>query len=276
MVMSPVYKAAFYTLFGLLAASAAPAAARDHYGVQLYTVRDAMKRDFEGTLRRVADIGYDEIEFAGLFGRDPAKVYPLLKKLGLKAAASHVDWQRLRDDPDGLIKETKALGAPYMVLAWLPPEQRQTLDQWRWWVSHLNRVGKTARKQGLRLAYHAHDFEYQPIEGVRPIYLLERGLDPKFVGFEMDIYWTIKGGGDPVSLLRRYPGRFPLAHIKDMSKTDMAMADVGDGRIDFAAIFKAAGPHDFKHMFVERDDGDDPFATLSRSLAYLKSVKREK
>jgi sugar phosphate isomerase/epimerase len=276
MVMSPVYKAAFFALFGLWAAGAAPVAAREHYGAQLYTVRAAMEGDFEGTLRRVADIGYDEVEFAGLFGRDPATIRSLIKKLGLKATSSHVDWQRLRDDPDGLIKETKALGAPYLVLAWLSPEQRQTLNQWRWWVSHLNKVGKMARKQGLRVVYHAHDFEYRPIDGVRPIDLLEQGLDPKFARFEMDIYWTVKGGGDPVALLRKYPGRFPLAHIKDMSRADTAMADVGDGRIDFAEIFKAAGPGDFKHMFVERDDGADPFASLTRSLTYLKSIERKR
>jgi sugar phosphate isomerase/epimerase len=269
-------KRIFAVLISLLLTVPSPVAAKAHYGAQLYTVRAEMGCDFEGTLRRVADIGYDEVEFAGLFGRDPADVRPLLKKLGLKAVASHVDWQRLRDAPDGLIKETKALGAQYMVLAWLPPEQRQALDQWRWWVSHLNTVGKMARKQGLRLAYHAHDFEYQPIDGVRPIDLLEKGLNPKFVGFEMDVYWTVKGGGDPVALLRKYPGRFPLAHIKDIGKTDVAMADIGDGRIDFAAIFKAAGPSDFKHMFVERDDGADPFATLERSLAYLKSIEKER
>jgi sugar phosphate isomerase/epimerase len=263
-------------VLALLMAPASPVAAKEHYGTQLYTVRADMERDFEGTLRRVADIGYDEIEFAGLFGNDPATVRSLLKRLGLKAAASHVDWKRLRDDPDGAIKEAKVLGAPYLVLAWLPPEERQTLDQWRWWVSHLNAVGKIARRQGLRLAYHAHDFEYQAIDGLRPINLLEQGLNPKFVGFEMDIYWTVKGGGDPVAMLRKYPGRFPLAHIKDMSKTDMAMTDVGDGRIDFKAIFKAAGRRNFKHMFVERDDAGDPFATLARSLAYLKNMKRER
>jgi sugar phosphate isomerase/epimerase len=264
----------FAIILTLLLATASPVAAKDHYGAQLYTVRAEMERDFEGSLRRVADIGYDEIEFAGLFGRNPATIRRLLKRLGLKVVASHVDWKRLRDDPAELIKETKVLGAPYMVLAWLPPEQRQTPEQWRWWVSHLNVVGKMARKQGLRLAYHAHDFEYQAIDDVRPIDLLEQGLNPEFVSFEMDIYWTVKGGGDPVALLRKYPGRFPLAHIKDMSKTDTSMADVGDGQIDFTVIFKAAGHHDFKHMFVERDDSGDPFATLQRSLAYLKNIER--
>jgi sugar phosphate isomerase/epimerase len=255
---------------------ATPVAAEQRFGAQLYTVRAAMERDFEGTLRRVAEIGYDDIELAGLFGRDPATVRLLLNTLELKAVASHADWRRLRDDPAGMFVETRALGATFVVLAWLPPEQRQTLDQWRWWISHLNMVGKAARKRGLRLAYHAHDFEYQPINGVRPIDLLEQGLDPKFVDFEMDIYWTVKGGGDPIAQLRKLPGRFPLAHIKDMSEVDTSMADVGDGRIDFAAIFSAADRADFKHIFVERDDSTDPFVTLERGLAHLQRLMTDK
>jgi sugar phosphate isomerase/epimerase len=253
----------------LQSASARPRA----IGAELYTVRVALADDFESTLRRVAAMGYGQVEFAGYFGRDPKAIRALLSTLHLTAVSAQIDWKQLRDHPADAIAQTKALGARYMVHAWMPPEERQTLGQWRIWIAHLNKVGKMARAQGLRFAYHAHDFEYQAIDGVRPIDLLEAGLDPKSVDFEMDIYWTVKGGGDPAALLKRFPGRFPLAHIKDMSKADTKMVDVGDGRIDFAAIFKAAGPLDFNSVFVERDDGDDPFRTLERSLAALKSIK---
>lgn len=245
------------------------------YGAQLYTVRDAMERDFEGSLCRVAQIGYREVEFAGLYGRDPNDIRALLQRYKLQAVASHADWRQIRDDPQRAARDAKSLGAKYLVFAWLPPEERQTLAQWRWWIGHLNKVGATAASEGVALLYHAHDFEYQAIDGIRPIDLLQEQLDPKFVNFEMDIYWTVKGGGDSVALLRQYPGRFPLAHVKDMQKGNVGMADVGDGRIDFAAIFAAAGARDFLHRFVERDEASEPFETLRRSLTHLKSIERE-
>ncbi len=242
------------------------------YGAQLYTVRAAMAQDFDGTLKRVADMGYREVEFAGLFDHDPAQVRALTRRLNLKIAGSHVDWKRLRDDPDGVIAETRKLGSPYLVFAWMPPEERQTIKQWTWWIAHLNDVADKARRQGIRLAYHAHDFEYQPIDGVRPIDLLLQGLDRKDVALEIDLYWTVRGGGDPLALFKAFPGRFPLVHMKDMSRTDSSMADVGDGRIDFRTIMAHAKPAGMHHFLVERDDSADPFLTLERSLAYLKSI----
>lgn len=245
------------------------------YGAQLYTVRIALDKDFEGSLCSVAQIGYSEVEFAGLYGRDPNDVRALLNRYKLQAVASHADWRQLRDDPQRAVSDAKALGAKYLVLAWLPPEERRTLAKWRWWVGHLNKVGAIAADGGIALLYHAHDFEYQTIDGIRPIDLLQEQLDAKFVNFEMDIYWTVKGGGDPVALLRQYPGRFPLAHVKDMQKDNAGMADVGDGRIDFTAIFEAASARDFLHKFVERDETSEPFETLRRSLKHLKSIERE-
>jgi sugar phosphate isomerase/epimerase len=251
----------------------AKSAADDEYGAQLYTVRAGIEADLDEALCRVAKIGYREVEFAGLFGRSPTEVRARLDAHGLRAIASHANWQQLRDTPQQAIDDAKVIGASYLVLAWLPPEERQTLAQWENWIARLNTAGKIAHDQGMELLYHAHDFEYQAIDGVRPIDLLFARLDPAYVNFEMDIYWTVKGGEDPRALLRRYPGRFPLAHIKDMHKTNESMADVGDGRIDFAGIFAAADPRDFKHKFVERDDGDNPFHSLARSLTYLKNLK---
>lgn len=245
------------------------------YGAQLYTIRAAMEQDFEGSLCRIAQLGYREVEFAGLYGRDPKEVRAQLERYQLDAVASHADWRQLRDNPKQAVRDTKSLGARYLVLAWLPAEERQSLAQWRWWVEHLNNVGAIAADEGIALLYHAHDFEYQAIDGTRPIDLLQEQLDPRFVNFEMDVYWTVKGGGDPIALLNQYPGRFPLAHVKDMQNDSPGMADVGDGRIDFAAIFAAAGARDFLHKFVERDEATEPFETLRRSLEHLKSIERE-
>jgi len=245
------------------------------YGAQLYTIRVAMEQDFEGSLCRIAQIGYREVEFAGLYGHDPSEVRALLDRYQLDAVATHADWRQLRDDPEMAIRDAKSLGAKYLVLAWLPREERQTIEQWRWWVAQLNKVGATAAAEDVVLLYHAHDFEYRAIGGVRPIDLLLEQLDPRFVNFEMDVYWTVKGGGDPIALLRQHPGRFPLAHLKDMQRTSTDMADVGDGRIDFPSIFASAGKRDFLHKFVERDEASEPFETLRLGLEYIQSIERK-
>jgi len=245
------------------------------YGAQLYTIRVAMEQDFEGSLCRIAQIGYREVEFAGLYGHDPSEVRALLDRYQLDAVATHADWRQLRDDPEMAIRDAKSLGAKYLVLAWLPREERQTIEQWRWWVAQLNKVGETAAAEDVVLLYHAHDFEYRAIGGVRPIDLLLEQLDPRFVNFEMDIYWTVKGGGDPIALLRQHPGRFPLAHLKDMQRTSTDMADVGDGRIDFPSIFASAGKRDFLHKFVERDEASEPFETLRLGIEYIQSIERK-
>ena len=234
-----------------------------------------MEQDFEGSLCRIAQIGYREVEFAGLYGHDPSEVRALLDRYQLDAVATHADWRQLRDDPEMAIRDAKSLGAKYLVLAWLPHEERQTIEQWRWWVAQLNKVGETAAAEDVVLLYHAHDFEYRAIGGVRPIDLLLEQLNPRFVNFEMDVYWTVKGGGDPIALLRQHPGRFPLAHLKDMQRTSTDMADVGDGRIDFPSIFASAGKRDFLHKFVERDEASEPFETLRLGLEYIQSIERK-
>lgn len=241
-------------------------------GAQLYTVRDAMANDVDGTLRKVAALGYDEVEFAGFFGKTPEHLRQLLAELHMRPAASHVGWEQVRDDPANAVDETVRLGAPYVVLAWLPPEQRQTLDQWREWIARLNRLGAIAKERGIRVAYHAHDFEYQPIDGVRPIDLLQDELDPHLVDFEIDLYWTRRGGGDALALFQRFPGRYPLAHFKDMA-SDGAMADVGDGVIDFESILAAAPGSGLRHAVVERDDGNDPMGTLRVGLERLRKME---
>lgn len=242
-------------------------------GVQLYTVRSEMQRDFEGTLRRVAKIGYDDVEFAGLFGRDPKDVRKLVNKLGMKIAASHINWEQLKNDPEGAISETEALGAKYMVLAWFPPEQRQTLEQWKNWVKFINKVGEMSSKKGIRFLYHNHNFEFTKIDGVAPYDLLLENIDRRFVSFELDLYWLKLAGRDPEPLFARYPNGFPFSHVKDMSKTETAMVDVGDGRIDFAGIFAENSKSGMRYFIVEHDDTKEPFATLERSLKYLRELR---
>jgi sugar phosphate isomerase/epimerase len=241
-------------------------------GLQLYTVRAAMEQDFEGTLRNLAAMGYQEVEFAGLFGHDPAEVRQLLVELNLTAVGSHVTWDRFRDDFNGAIEETVALGAQYIVFPWLPDAERQTLDQWRAWVALLNQAGVASHERGLELAYHNHDFEFTAIEGVRPYDMLLDELDRSVIKFEVDLYWLAKAGGEPDALFDRYPGGFPLGHVKDMRRSDQAMMDVGQGDLDFAAVFAEADRSGMQHFIVEHDQPANPMESVENSLTYLKQL----
>jgi sugar phosphate isomerase/epimerase len=241
-------------------------------GVQLYTVRAAMEQDFEGTLRSLAAMGYSEVEFAGLFGRDPAQVAELLAELNLSAVGSHVTWDRFRSDPDAAIEETLALGAQYLVFPWLPDAERRTLAQWQGWVTLLNQVGQAGQARGLELAYHNHDFEFVAIDGTRPIDLLLDGIDRSVVTLELDLYWLAKAGAEPSELFERYPGGFPLVHAKDMRRSDQSMADVGQGDLDFAAVFAQADRAGVAHVIVEHDEPAEPMQSVQNSLTYLKAL----
>jgi sugar phosphate isomerase/epimerase len=241
-------------------------------GVQLYTVRAAMESDFEGTLRSLAGMGYREVEFAGLFGHDPAQVRSLLAELGLSAVGSHVDWTRFRDDADDAIEETLALGAQYLVFPWTPESERRSLTQWHGWATRLNEVAAASSDRGLPVAYHNHDFEFTPIDGTLPYDVLLAELDPNRISFELDLYWLAKAGGEASALFERSPGRFPLAHVKDLRSSDQAIVDVGQGDLDFAAIFAQAAQSGMQHFIVEHDQPADPMQTVQSSIEYLQQL----
>ena len=244
----------------------------ERVGLQLYSVRDLMKADMPGTIARVAEIGYKEVEFAGYFGRTPHEVHELLEKYHLSSPSTHVpydsfqNWQKVLDD-------SKVIGHKWVTLPWIPQEKRTTVADWKAIAAQFNQVGAQARKSGLRFAYHNHDFELKAIDGVRPLDILLGETDPKFVDFEMDIYWVIFGGGDPLDYFTRYPHRFALAHIKDSAgPPDNKMVDVGQGKIDFRTILAQSDKAGFQHYFVEHDQPADPIATIRNSYNYLNAL----
>ena len=245
----------------------------ERVGLQLYTVRDLMKADMPGTIARVAAIGYKEVEFAGYFGRTPREVHELLEKYHLSSPSTHVpydsfqSWQKVLDD-------SKVIGHQWVTLPWIPEEKRRTVADWKAIAAQFNQVGAQARKSGLRFAYHNHDFELNAIDGTRPLDILLGETDPKFVDFEMDIYWVIFGGGDPLDYFTRYPHRFALAHVKDSAgPPDNKMVDVGQGKIDFRTILAQSEKAGFKHYFVEHDQPADPIATIRNSYNYLHALR---
>ena len=239
-------------------------------GAQLYTVRESMAADPLATLRRVADLGYREVEIAGTFGAKPEAICQQTRALELRVAAVHADWQLLRTDPAAAIAETRALCSDALILAWLPEDQRQTLAQWREWVEQLNLIADLAEREGVRIAYHAHDFEFAEIDGIRPIELLMDELDPR-IGFELDTYWLAHAGEDPLRFLQRHADRVTHLHLKDMAG-DGSMADVGEGTLPLTQIIIQAQQQGVRHFLVERDDASDPWASLAACLDSLRAM----
>jgi sugar phosphate isomerase/epimerase len=248
-------------------------------GIQLYTVRNQMEKDLPGTLEHIAQIGYKEVEFAGYFGRKPNEIRELLAKNKLTAPSSHVgyptDWKAWSQT----LADAKAVGHQYVVVAWTPDEMRTRPGGFKAVADDFNKAGAAARKAGLRFAYHNHDYELKSANGGElPLDTLFKNTDPSLVAYEMDLYWMVKGGADPVEYMKKYPRRVSLVHVKDATAApDRNMADVGKGTIDFQKIFAydaAHGSH-IAHAFVERDDATtlpDPFASVATSYEYLSKL----
>jgi sugar phosphate isomerase/epimerase len=242
----------------------------ERIGLQLYTVRGPLADDVPGTLAAVAAAGYTEVETAGYADLEPAAFAEALKQAGLAAPSAHVPLKRIESEPAPLLEEAARLGHRYLVLPFLMPWQRLSLDAYRGVADTLNAFGAQCAAAGIRLAYHNHDFEFEPIDGQRPYDLLLERCDPALVCFELDLYWASKAGADPAAYLRATPQRFRLCHVKDMD-TDGEMTEVGKGTIDFAALF-AAGTG-LEHYFVEHDKPDDPLASIRHSIATLRTLR---
>jgi len=241
-------------------------------GLQLYTVRTLLERDFEGTLAGVAAIGYREVEFAGYHSRSPEVVRAALDRAGLGAPSAHVPIEAVRDDLPRVLDGARVMGHRHVVVAWLPEPQR-TLDGYRAAADLFNRVGEQASAAGIRFAYHNHAYEFARVDGRLPYDILLERSDPRHVAFEMDLYWITRGGQDPLAYFARWPGRFPLVHAKDSGgPPEHRMVDVGAGRIPWAAVFARREQAGIRHVFVEHDEPADPMASVRRSYEYLRRL----
>ena len=252
----------------------------DKIGIQLYTVRDVLKQDFEGTLSRIGAIGYREVEFAGYFDHTPEQVKAALASAGLTAPATHVGPDNLGKGWDAVVHTAKAIGHEYVIVAWIPEERRKTIDDWKRIAEQLNQAGTACRAAGLQFAYHNHDFEFVPIDGRAPFDLLLDSTDPNLVKLEMDLFWATFAGADPLAYFARSPGRFPLVHVKDMTpkptpdaSSERVMVDVGKGSIDWKRIFAKSSVGGIQHYFVEHDQPSDPLASARASYDFLHQLE---
>jgi len=244
----------------------------DAIGIQLYTVRTLMDRDVEGTLAALAEIGYTQVEFAGLHGKSAKAMRAILDRHHLTSPSTHIALDEIRGHWARVLDEAQTLGQRYIICPWLDADQRRTLDDYRRIAHELNAAGETARKAGMTLGYHNHNFEFTPIEGTIPYDVLLAECDPRLVAMELDLFWIVKGGQDPLAYIAKHPGRFPLVHVKDMTKGG-EMTDVGKGAIDFAAIFAQSARAGIQYYFVEHDEPPSPLDSARASYEYLRRLR---
>ncbi len=255
-------------------------------GVQLYTVRDLMKNDFEGTIAKVAQIGYKEVEFAGYFGRTSDQVKAVLDKNGLKAPSTHVQYDELDDKFPSVIEFSKAIGLEYIVCPWIPEDLRKSPDIWKQASEKFNKCGEQSKQAGMQFGYHNHWFEFLPVDGKLPYDELLKMCDPGLVKFEMDLCWITAAGADPVKYFNAYPGRFPLVHVKDLKTMPkitsggaqnygdtVDLTEVGSGIIDWKRIFAQSDKAGIKHYIVEHDHPKQPFDSIAKSYDYLSKLR---
>jgi sugar phosphate isomerase/epimerase len=253
----------------------------ERVGVQLYTVRDLAKQDFEGTLSRIGAIGFKEVEFfdvesAGYHGRTPAQVRALLDHAGLTAPSAHVGFNALESGFEATVQTARQVGHRFLVCAWVSEQRRTTIDDWKRISEVLNHAGTVCKDAGIQFAYHNHDFEFVTLEGKVPYDVLLESTDPGLVKLELDLFWITFAGEDPLAYFSRSPGRFPLVHVKDMrpkatpdASAEAVMVDVGKGSLDWKRIFAQAPAAGIRHYFVEHDQPADPLASIRVSFDYL-------
>ena len=248
----------------------ARAARIDPVGLQLYTVRALMAKDVDGTLATVAGVGYREVEFAGYYNREPAALRATLDRLKLRSPSCHLGLDAVEGGFDATAAAAKTMGHEWVVVASVPGRFFQSVASLKELAQRFNAIGKRAKDAGLRYGYHNHNVEFKPVEGSIPLEVLLSETDPALVDFEMDVYWVTKGGGDPLTLINKFPGRFRLIHAKDASAPpEQQMRDVGSGVIDWKKLFAERKKAGVQHVFVERDDAPDPVASITASYDFL-------
>ena len=241
-------------------------------GIQLYTLRSEMRRHVAETLSGVAEIGYREVEFAGYFDHTPSEIREMLNATGLSAPAGHVGIDPTLDGWSATLEAAATIGHENLVVASVPRDMRGSLDDWRRTADLFNRAGEAAKAAGIQFAYHNHDFEFERIDGQVLFDVLCEEADPELVKIELDLFWIIHGGGDPLAFFERWPGRVPMVHVKDRTATG-DMVDVGAGVIDWAAIFAQREQAGIQHYFVEHDEPGDAFASARASYDYLSRLQ---
>jgi sugar phosphate isomerase/epimerase len=256
---------------------------KERIGLQLYSLRDQFAKDVPKTLDQVRDFDIKYVETAGTYGLTPDKFRAELDSRGLKAVAGHFSYEQCRDDIEGVAREAKTLGLQYAGCAWIPHKDPFDERTCREAIAVFNRAGEALAKHGLKFFYHTHGYEFLPYGNGTLFDLMMTETKPEFVHFEMDVFWVVHPGHDPVKLLEKYGSRFELMHVKDMKRgtptglftghADVATNVVlGTGVINWAAVFRAARKAGVKWYFIE-DESAASVQQIPQSLSYLRALK---
>jgi sugar phosphate isomerase/epimerase len=244
-------------------------------GIQLYTVRDIFAKDPVGTLEKIAGIGYREVEYGGggYDAMDHAMLRSAMDRLGLRAPSVHIGYDALLRKFDQSVTMAKALGADTVVLPYMTDEHR-TEQGWQAALPNFNRFAADLKKAGLGFAYHNHNFEFTNKPGGTSLYdRFLKETDPALVKIELDLYWVAYAGENPAALIDRLTGRIYAYHVKDM-RADRSMAAVGQGTIDFSALFKLKGSAGVRHFYVENDQAPAPYLPdVTASFQTLRTLR---
>ncbi len=241
--------------------------------LQLYTLREQAKVDFVDMLRGVAAAGYEAVEFAGYGGMDAVPLRALLDDLGLRAVSSHVGYQRFLQEPAAVIDELQTLGCSYAVVPGLPNDARN-LESAPALVERFNRWGEHCRTAGLRFGYHNHAWEFSPLGDSTMFDLIATLTDPGLVDLQIDVFWALVGGVDPVALVSANSGRVPTLHAKELAKPGVEFdTTIGDGVTNWPKLLLAARTAGTEWLIVEQeDDVANAYRDIRRSLANLRHL----
>jgi len=264
-------------------------------GIQLYSVRNEAEADFEGTLAKIKEFGYDGVEFAGLYGKTPAEVKELCEKYGLCPISAHVPLTDMMRDPVGVLSQYKEIGCKYVAVPHIAPEIRPGTPNFEYTMQFIAVIGKCAKKLGLQLLYHNHDFEFVKVDGKYGLDLLYETVPADLLQTELDLCWVNVGGEEPAAYLRKYTGRAPVVHFKDFygEKSDdmyeligvenkapkrpsgFEFRPIGSGLQDVPALVSATHDAAAEWIIVEQDKpsmGLDPLECAKKSIEYLRSI----
>jgi len=266
---------------------------KEKIALQLYSVRGDLEKDFYGTIRAVKEIGYAGVEFAGLYGEDPAKVKAFCEELGIVPLSAHVPFQALMADMDGTIAQYKALGVKYVAIPYLTEDLRPGQPGFQTVIDGMKVIGAKLKEAGIVQQYHNHDFEFVKLDGEYALDILYKELGPELLQTQLDTCWVNVGGENPADYIRKYAGRTPTVHLKDFlgSKSEnmygliglegsegkaddnkFQLRHLGSGKQDFPAIVKAADEGGAQWYIVEQDEpnkGMTPMECAKASYEYL-------
>ena len=254
--------------------------ANNNFGIQLYTLRDDMPKDPVGVIRQLASFGYKQIESyegeKGIFwGMKNTEFKKLMDELGMEIVSAHCD---INKDFERKAAEAAEIGMKYLICPYLGPQKK--MDDYKKFADTFNQRGEVCKKNGIRFAYHNHDYSFVPLEGQLPQDVMMQGTNKDTVDYEMDIYWVVTAGQDPIKWFDKYPGRFTLCHVKDRKK-DASSSDkdasvvVGTGSIDFKTILKDASSKGMRYYIIEQEkyEGTTPLEAAKADAAYMKELK---